>query len=1781
MIEIKGAGGKGGASTATTPKPPVNSLHSISYAKIVDVISEGEIKGLVDGMKSIYFDKVPLQNPDGTYNFEGVTVASTVGSINQAALTGFDAVLTEVSVGDEITHQTTGGKPGPSIVTLNPNIDKVQLKLGTNALYKTNTKTGRNLPFSIEFLIFIKKTTDSSWSNPFNGTTIDITGTTTAPYERQVEISFDDRSATWMVKVERVTLDKEELEDENSDQKKFNHNCRSYLNSYTEVTEARLSYPDTAYVATKVDASQFGSSIPSRSFLVDGIIVKVPSNYDPVTRKYTGVWNGAFKNAWTNNPAWILRHLLTNTRYGCGIPEQYIDDSELYIIAKHCDELVPSGLGDGLTEPRFTINTVLSTQEDVNTAISHITSVFAGMAFWDSNTIRTVADYDSDVVTTVTKANVVDGEFNYTSSSIRERHSVALVTWNDPDSDYTSQVEIVEDRESIEQFGWKTIDVTAFGCTSRGQAHRLGRRILYSERVETETISYSAGLDHYKVRPGDIIQVSDPSKDGARYGGRVLAVNKNNVTLDSAKNTSVGDKIYFTTVNNTVNLHTVVSKVGDVVTVNGTVSTAIGSVWQSIPSVLTHLPRYRVVSVSEVGDGTYGITGVYHDPNKYSYIENNLDLPTIVVKKNNFNPAPPTSITHSESLEKNNNTVTTCLYTSWSDTKADGTSTPTSWSVRYRKNGGNWEDTIVHTRTIVLNNLSDDDVIEFHIRSRSLTGKASGSYASSTYSILGKTIPPEQVTGFVSSVISNGSVQLKWNNNPEVDINRYEIYKNSSRTGTPFYSGIQNSYLVKKGELTSGETLYIWAVDELQNYSVASSQLNVIYSNSATPVVDVSEDDSNDSNTFFVATWNDVEVSNGFDIKNYTVTVSRAGVTIRSLKTKSTQYRFQVKQAGVYTVSVVANDVFGQKSLAGSASKECFAPTAPTGLTVENKDNQLTLKWSDSVKGTLPIKRYLVSTSNSVWSGSSVIHSDLSTSKQITDLFTSSVKTVTLYVRAVDSAGNQSPSATITYTASSVAFTGTITKKVSDTSKTVANIKYKWPAASSPFGIVNYEVSLTGVVTETAVVSSLEWTTNLTWIGATTLSVVAVDSKGNKSAALTHTFTSSAPNAVTTSVVNAVTSSNGNITVIVDWEPATKGTLPIAGYEVRNTNSGFGTSGYVYKGTSTKATITTPLSTLATKSVYIQTFDTEGNYSTTYTVQLAVNMTPAVPNSLYAVIERNKLAVVYSPSLSIGVPDYDIAIGDGTNKTIFYSGTDNPARIDIVSTFSANVYIRAKYNGNVSAWSTGYPISYSVTSPANFVATVHNKRKLKLSWTASTSSVPIDRYVIEAGDNPTVTKTVKGSVTNCDIDPEWIGTKTISIIAIDKSGVSSAPATTQFTVNPPSAITGTISSNIVKQSSTSYTVTLDWENAAEGTFAIDGYDIKTVDANWDLDKPALKRVKGSSATIKTSSKAFTYYIRAYDKFGNYATSSVSLTKDGILPATISPSMEVIGGNVKISWATSGTDLDIKRFEIMAPGEGYRNLGDASSITVPLKTTTTYTIRAVDYDERTKEYQYTATIVQPTLSAPELTFLGATSVLVGTTTTSYHKIKADFAVPTCTYAIISYTITRKNRTGSTYTTVYEGNSNSVELLAYHDMTTEFKVYATDAAGNKSATISFSRDKVAPGKPASVSLTTSSSSKLVAGVSYNAPKDIREYEFKFYKFTTGTTPAADGSNWDSITTASATLSTSNQTCEYKLPKKWGTTLNITKGGVKYGVRVAVYDTSGNISPYKYSSVKVVKS
>ncbi len=667
-VRLAGAGGKGG-SNARTPVETPDSLHSMAVARIIDLVSEGEIRGLVAGNQSIYLDQVPIQNPDGTLNFSGVTVDTRSGTQDQSHIPGFPSVENEIGVNVELRSDQ------PVVRTVSgSDLSAVRIRLAVPALQKVNDDNGDREGYYIQYAVDLSVDGGAFTTILSEG----ISGKTTTQYERSRRIDLPPGSQ-WQVRIRRLTPNAN------------NSLISDVVNvlSMTEIIDVKLRYPNCALAALQVDASQF-QNIPSRSYRVWGRIIRVPSNYDPLRREYVGVWDGTFKTAWTNNPAWVFFDIVTNDRFGLGnrIPLDWVDKWRLYQIAQYCDQLVSDGQGG--QEPRFTCSLYLQTRADAYKVLQDMASMFRGISYYAAGQVMASADMPKDPSYTYSQANVIDGRFRYEGSGRKARHTVALVSWTDPDDFGRQKVEVVQHLDGIARYGVNQTEVTAIGCHSRAQAQRVGNHILYTETLETETVSFSVGLDSLNCMPGDIIHVADPNRAGRRNAGRIRQAAESTLVLDRVPaEMAAGDTLRATLPNGRTEARTIesVDAGSGLVTVSAPwsdVPTA-QSVWSTESTELA-LQQFRVLGIAE-GEGlTFVITALKHVPGKFAAIDDGtrLEQPPISIIPPSVQP-PPKNVALSSHSVIDQGIATHVLTIAW-----DAADKAIAYDVEWRRDDLSW-----------------------------------------------------------------------------------------------------------------------------------------------------------------------------------------------------------------------------------------------------------------------------------------------------------------------------------------------------------------------------------------------------------------------------------------------------------------------------------------------------------------------------------------------------------------------------------------------------------------------------------------------------------------------------------------------------------------------------------------------------------------------------------------------------------------------------------------------------------------------------------------------------------------------------------------------------------------------------------------------------------------------------------------------------------------------------------------------------------------------------------
>lgn len=660
-------GRKGGGSKQRTPTEQPDDLQSVAKAKILLALGEGEFAGGLTG-KDIYLDGTPLENADGSQNFSGVSWEFRPGTQAQTYIQGIPGTENEISVGTEVSSKTAW-----THTFTNTQLSAVRVRLKWPSLMKQEDDgdvVGNTVKYAIDL-----QTDGGAWQTVLETA---VTGKTTSGYERSHRIDLPQAGSTWTLRLRKISPDANSVKVGDV----------MTLQSYTEVIDAKLRYPNTALLYIEFDSSQFNGSIPQISCEPRGRVIRVPDNYNPETREYTGVWTGGFKWAWTDNPAWIYYDIVTADRFGLGnrLSSANISKWTLYQIAQYCDQLVPDGRGGDGMEPRYTCNVYVQERNDAYTVLRDFAAIFRGMTCWNGERIVVQADMPRDVDFTYTRANIV-GKPRYSSSSSQVRYTNALVSWSDPDNAYADAMEPAFIPELVSRYSFNQLEMTAIGCTRQSEAHRKGLWGILTNNKD-RVVEFDVGLDGRIPQPGYIIALADELLAGRVNGGRISAVNGRVITLDRDVDAKPGDRLQ-------LNLPSGISQSRTIQAVNGrrqiTVTTAYSEtperecVW-AVESNDLFLQQYRVTGVKENGDATLTITGVSHDPDKFARIDTGAIIdqrPVSVLPAGNQSPPDDIVIT-SRSVVNQGISVET-MQVNWS-----AVSGAIAYEAQWRRNDGNW-----------------------------------------------------------------------------------------------------------------------------------------------------------------------------------------------------------------------------------------------------------------------------------------------------------------------------------------------------------------------------------------------------------------------------------------------------------------------------------------------------------------------------------------------------------------------------------------------------------------------------------------------------------------------------------------------------------------------------------------------------------------------------------------------------------------------------------------------------------------------------------------------------------------------------------------------------------------------------------------------------------------------------------------------------------------------------------------------------------------------------------
>ncbi|WP_163387280.1 host specificity protein J [Enterobacter ludwigii] len=732
-------GRKGGSSSSRTPTEQPDDLQSVAKAKILVALGEGEFAGQLTG-KDIYLDGTALENADGSQNFSGVTWEFRAGTQAQKYIQGIPGTENEISVGTEVSSATAWTR-----TFTNTQLSAVRLRLKWPSLFKQEDD-GDLVGYSVNYAIDLQ-TDGGTWQTVLNTS---VTGKTTSGYERSHRIDLPQAGSTWTIRLRKIT----------SDANSAKIGDTMTLQSFTEIIDAKLRYPNTALLYIEFDSSQFNGSIPQISCEPRGRVIRVPDTYDPETRTYSGTWTGAFKWAWTDNPAWIFYDLVVSDRFGLGhrLTAANIDKWTLYQVAQYCDQMVPDGKGGNGTEPRYTCNVYIQDRNDAYTVLRDFAAIFRGMTYWGGDQIVALADMPRDVDYSYTRANVVGGRFTYSSSTTKSRYTTALVSWSDPGNAYADAMEPVFEQALVARYGFNQLEMTAIGCTRQSEANRKGRWGILTNNKD-RVVSFDVGLDGNIPQPGYIIAVADELLSGKVMGGRISAVNGRVIKLDRVADAAAGDRLI-------LNLPSGASQSRTIQAVNGesvTVTTAYSETPQAeavwvVESDELYAQQYRVVSVSDNDDGTFSITGAWHDPDKYARIDTGAIIdqrPVSVIPPGNQSP-PANIVISSFSVVQQNISVET-MRVSWEQAQ-----NAIAYEAQWRRNDGNWVNVPRSSTTSF--DVPGIYAGRYLVRVRAINAAeiSSGWGYSEEKTLTGKVGNPPKPVGFIASENVVFGIELNW-----------------------------------------------------------------------------------------------------------------------------------------------------------------------------------------------------------------------------------------------------------------------------------------------------------------------------------------------------------------------------------------------------------------------------------------------------------------------------------------------------------------------------------------------------------------------------------------------------------------------------------------------------------------------------------------------------------------------------------------------------------------------------------------------------------------------------------------------------------------------------------------------------------------------------------------------------------------------------------------------------------------------------------------------------------
>ncbi len=1385
-----GKSGGGGAARAAQEDP--NTLKSIAVARVLDLVSEGEIVGLTNGLRSVYFDGVPVENDDGTFNFEGVIVEQRIGTPVQEYIPGFSSVRAEFSVDTEVLFSV----PVSRAVT-DPDVDALAVKVVIPALTKQDPENGdlhgHEVSFNIE-----RQASGGSWEEI---EAITIKGKTTSDYEQSFRIGRPLGGVPWNVRVTRVSPDSDE---DSTIQNK------TFWGTYTEITDTKLGYPNCALIGVTINADQFGDKIPKREYDISGQVVSVPTNYDPETREYTGIWDGTFKQAWTDNPAWCYYDMLTNPRYGLGefVEPSRIDRGRLYQISQFCDELVPDGYG--AMEPRFTLNIQIRTRDEAYTLIRKLASSFRGITYWGSGTITPVQDSPTDPEFIASPANVVGGKFTYGSKSLKSLSTAALVTYNDPNDGEKTAIEVYENSEAVAKFGWRQKDISAFGCNSRGLARRTGKWEVEYDQSERRTVQFRVGLDHYRARPFSVIKVQDPLVSGMRLSGRVKSASGNTIVVDALpENINLGYDYTLTFITDdggvvNADVEIVNVELSSIVLVDTPESLPKSfSMWM-LASEQVEPQLFRAKRVSVGNDNvTLTIQAEEYDPNKYLRIEQDLtfdepdysDIPTGPIP-------PPSNLVFNEHLYRDGTALKTALtvsITHASDPRAE----LVQWMFK-RVVDDAWQNLKITSEPFAeILDVRDSAEISVRVRTISRVGRRS-TWLDASHIVVGKLAPPAVPTGFVATVDRLRGIILTKDASPDLDYHRSSFYVGESFDESNLISQLAGTQHLVTSASPGLHTF--WVRDEDTGFRFSNSvSTSVTITGPLQPLVSFSVEQGN-----ALLSWTDATGS--FSIDEYLI---RFGSTVIA-RTKAGGVSIPIDWLGQRIFTVEAVDVVNNVGQPGSIELGINAPVSMLVI-YEIQNGRLVLSW-DEASSDLPVAFYRVF-------DSSGLVAELTARTYTVEMNTPGSEVYT--VRAYDLAGNEGDP-------------GSVAVDVSPPSRPQLIVSYEgrgirlaWTSSRTMLPVDFYRIRHEENVL--AEVNALTHFIEIDWVGTRTLTVQAFDVAMNVSLPGDVEVAVDAPS----QPVLSFAYEHGNVRL--SWNNATQ-SLPIKCYQVFR-------SGVLIDEVQAQSFLV-PVNWQGDEVFGVIPVDSANNFGVEGTLNIAP-LAPGAPDVEFSFDGPDVRFVVVKNAGSLPLDKLIIRHDSVVVAEVDSDSWSIPVTWQGQRNFEFLIQDSAKNISPATLITIDPRIPSAPIVEGSFVG-----RNIIFSWQSTRVDLPIDRYVIRRGEIQ-----IEVTQPTYSMEVDWVGAATISVVSYDSAGNASDIG--EYLVAPELPSVPTIESNVIDN-----TVTFR-HLATQGSLPLAAYEIRE-GAVFDVNDPPLTASGDDNFTTYQDLPAgiYTFHANTRDSAGN-------------------------------------------------------------------------------------------------------------------------------------------------------------------------------------------------------------------------------------------------------------------------------------------------------------------------